>query len=170
MWSRSQSIWCTKACSCGYPGKQLEFAKKFLGCETYKTSPGADPETTAADIIEKFNLGLGADAVIEATGAASSTMGCVYVARKGAHFVQTGIGKHIIDYPIFQFSIKELHMHGAYRHSEGDYRVALDILEHRLVPVKDLITAMYDFEEIESAWKATLSGKGIKNMVRGVSD
>ncbi|KAJ6028322.1 hypothetical protein N7540_003898, partial [Penicillium herquei] len=149
---------------------KLEFARKFLNCETFKTSPQADPESTAAKIIETFNLGQGADAVIEATGAASSTMGCVYVARKGAHFVQTGIGKHIIDYPIFQFSIKELHMHGAFRHSEGDYRVAMDILENRLVPVKELITAMYNFEEIELAWQATFSGKGIKNMVRGVLD
>lgn len=107
-------------------------------------------------------VGLGADAIIEAMGAAASTMGCVYVARKRAHFVQAGIGKHIIDYPIFQFSIKELHMHGAFRHNEGDYRGAIDILEHKLVLVRDLITAMFDFEDVESAWKATLSGTGIK--------
>ncbi|KAJ5379846.1 L-iditol 2-dehydrogenase [Penicillium cataractarum] len=149
---------------------KLGFAKGFLDCETFKTTKGADPEAMAAEIIEKFNLSLGADAVIEATGAASSTMACVFVARKGAHFVQTGIGKHIIDYPIFQFSIKELHMHGAFRHSEGDYRVAMDILENRLVPVKQLITRMYNFEDIESAWTATLSGKGVKNMVRGVPE
>lgn len=150
--------------------KKLEFAKKFLNCETYKTTIGADPSKTAETIIKQFDLGLGADAVIEATGAPVSTMVCVYVARKGAHFVQTGIGKHIIEYPIFQFSIKELHMHGAFRHGEGDYRVAMDILEHRLFPVKELITGWFEFEDVESAWRATLSGQGIKNMVRGVQD
>ena len=149
---------------------KLEFAKKFLGCHTYKTKVGDRPEDTAAKLIEEFDLGLGADVVIEATGAAVSTMACVYVARMGAHFVQTGIGKHIIDFPIFQFSIKELHMHGAFRHSEGDYRVAMDILENRLVPVKELITGMYDFEDVESAWSATQNGIGVKNMVRGVRD
>ncbi|KIW22092.1 uncharacterized protein PV07_12509 [Cladophialophora immunda] len=146
---------------------KLDFAKRFLNSHTYKSTADKSPEETAADIIRQAELGQGADAVIEASGSAICTNTAVHVLRKGGQFVQTGIGKHVIDFPIFQFSIKELHMHGAFRHGEGDFRLAIDALQHSLIPVKDLISQLYDFEDTETALGATLKGQGIKNMVQG---
>lgn len=145
---------------------KLDFVQDLLGCRTFKPETSVSFEETASQIIRQAGLGLGADAVIEASGSASCLSISVHVLRKGGHLVQTGIGKHVVDFPIFLFTIKELHMHGAFRHSEGDYRVALDALENNLFPVKTWISQIFDFEDHAKAWEATSNGQGIKNMIK----
>jgi D-xylulose reductase len=44
-------------------------------------------------------------------------------------------------------SEKELHVHGAFRYKSGDYQVAIDVLEARTIPLKKLITNIFDFEK-----------------------
>jgi hypothetical protein len=44
------------------------------------------------------------------------------------------------------------------------------VLESGEVPVRDLITRVFDFEQTTDAWKATKNSIGIKNMIRASSD
>ncbi len=146
---------------------KLEFARNFDGRATFKPSMEYDAKENASCIVEENGLGLGADAAIEASGAESSVNTAVYVLRPGGHCVQTGLGKPIINFPILTMSEKELHMHGAFRYGPDDYQVALDVLESRTVPIKTLISQVFDFEKTTDAWEATKAGRGIKNMIRG---
>ena len=146
---------------------KLEFAKTFNRAETFKPDLQLSAEENAHRLIQEHNLGLGADAVIEATGAESSINTAVHVLRSGGSFVQTGLGKPIINFPILTMSEKELHMHGAFRYGPGDYKVAMDVLEARSFPIKNLISRIFDFEQTTDAWEATKQGQGIKNMIRG---
>ncbi|KAK4942168.1 hypothetical protein LTR10_018060 [Elasticomyces elasticus] len=146
---------------------KLEFAKSFNNSNTFKPDMGATPEDNAAKIIAENDLILGADAVIEASGAESSIVTAVHVLRPGGSFVQTGLGKPMINFPIVTMSEKELHMHGAFRYNAGDYQVAMDVLEAGTIPVKRLITKTFDFEHATDAWEETKQGRGIKNMIRG---
>jgi D-xylulose reductase len=149
---------------------KLAFAREFNGCTTFKPSMEASAEENARKIIEGNALGLGADAVIEASGAESCVNCAVYVLRPGGQYIQTGLGKAVINFPILTMSEKELHMHGACRYGPDDYQVAMDVLEKGVVPVKKLISRIFEFEQTVDAWEATKAGKGIKNMIRGVQD
>jgi D-xylulose reductase len=146
---------------------KLEFAKGFNKSTTFKPDLSALPEENAARLIQENNLGLGADAVIEASGAESSIVTAVYVLRPGGSYVQTGLGKPVVNFPIVTMSEKELHIHGAFRYGPGDYKVAMDVLEAGTIPVQSLITNIFDFEQATSAWEATKEGRGIKNLIRG---
>ncbi|KAK5453635.1 hypothetical protein LTS15_006822 [Exophiala xenobiotica] len=146
---------------------KLEFASSFNTCSTFKPDLDASPEENAARIIHDNDLGLGADAVIEASGAESSIIAAVHVLRPGGSCVQTGLGKPVINFPVVAMSEKELHVHGAFRYKSGDYQVAMDVLEARTIPLKKLITNTFDFEKTTDAWEATKQGRGIKNMIRG---
>ena len=149
---------------------KLDFAKKFMDCSTYKPDVNKSHAENAAQIIAENGLGLGADAVIEASGAEASVNTAVYVLRKGGQYVQTGLGKPTINFPIVTMSEKELHMHGALRYGTGDFETAMTVLENGLLDFKSLITQTFDFEETTDAWEATKAGKGIKNMIRGPGD
>lgn len=149
---------------------KLEFAKKFNHSQTFKPDMKASPGENARRLIEENELGLGADAVIEASGAASSVNTAVHAVRPGGQYVQTGLGQPIISFPMLAMSEKELHMHGAFRYTKADYDIAMDMLERGLVPVKDLISKIFPFEQTTSAWDATKRGEGIKNLIRGVGD
>ncbi|KIW41646.1 chlorophyll synthesis pathway protein BchC [Exophiala oligosperma] len=148
---------------------KLEFARRFFdeSVTTFKPDTNASAEQNAARIVEENDLGLGADAVIEASGAESSINTAIHVLRPGGSFVQTGLGKPVINFPIVTMSEKELHMHGAFRYNTGDFRVATDVLESGAFPLKSLITKIFDFEQTTDAWEETKHGRGIKNMIRG---
>lgn len=146
---------------------KLEFAQAFNQASTFKIDLNRSAEENACRIIEENTLGLGADAVIEASGAESSINAAVHVLRPGGSCVQTGLGKAAVSFPILAMSEKELHMHGAFRYGPGDYQVAMNILEEGSLPVKSLISNMFNFEQTTNAWEATKQGQGIKNMIRG---
>ena len=149
---------------------KLKFARNFDGRATFKPSMENNAEENARRLIEQNDLGLGADVIIEASGAESSVNIAAHVLRPGGQYVQTGLGKPIINFPILAMSEKELHMHGAFRYGPDDFQVALDVLESRTVPVKQLISQIFDFEKATDAWEATKAGRGIKNIIRGPQD
>ena len=150
--------------------KKLEFAKKFLDCATYIPDPDKSQEENAAQLIAENGLRLGADAVIEASGAEASVNTAVYILRKGGQYVQTGLGKLMINFPIVTMSEKELHMHGALRYGTGDFETGMTVLENASFDFKSLISQTFDFDKTTDAWEATKAGKGIKNMIKGPSD
>lgn len=149
---------------------KLEFARTFNKSNTFKPDMQASAEENAHRLIEENELGLGADVVIEASGAESSLNTAVYAMRPGGQYVQTGLGRPNISFPILAMSEKELHMHGAFRYTKADYDIAMDMLERKLVSVKELISKIFPFEQTRSAWDATKGGEGIKNMIRVVGD
>jgi D-xylulose reductase len=147
---------------------KLEFAKKLLGdgCYTIKPETQQGPEEIARAVVERFGLGEGVDAVVEATGAEICIQTGVHVLRKGGQYIQTGLGKTMVTFPIVTLSEKELHMHGACRYGPEDFRVALDVLESRRWDMASLISRVFSFGETTQAWEATKNGQGIKNMIR----
>ncbi|EHY53612.1 putative D-xylulose reductase A [Exophiala dermatitidis] len=147
--------------------EKLEFARGFNNVSTFEPDLNATPEENARRLIQENQLGPGADAAIEATGSESSIATAVHVLRPGGSFVQTGLGKPVVNFPILAMSEKELHVHGAFRYSAGDFKIAMDVLEDSIAPMRSLISRIFDFEHAPQAWEATKQGQGIKNMIRG---
>ncbi|KAF2681010.1 GroES-like protein [Lentithecium fluviatile CBS 122367] len=150
---------------------KLEFAKLFLGCETFKPSTTASAEENASSLRSSLNLSSTCiDTVIEASGAAASIETGINVLRPGGKYVQTGMGKPKIEFPIGMISEKELMVRGCFRYGAGDYELAVSLLTRAIINVKPLISSTTRFEEATEAWKKTARGEGIKNLIRGVDD
>ncbi|KAL6152993.1 hypothetical protein ACJQWK_04257 [Exserohilum turcicum] len=156
--------------------KKLEFAKGFLGCETFKADMEKSAEENAETLLTTFGLeeegtdttGGRVDSVIEASGATSSIATGIHVLRPGGKFVQTGLGKPKIEFPMVAMAQKELMMRGCFRYGSGDYELAIGMLEKGLVDVKPLISSVTPFEQASEAWEKTSRGEGTKNLIRGV--
>jgi D-xylulose reductase len=156
--------------------KKLEFAAKFLGCETFKSSMENSAEENAAQLLKTFDLveygidttGGRVDTVIEASGAAPSIEAGIHLVRPGGKYVQTGLGKPKIEFPIVAMGQKELMVRGCFRYGAGDYELAVGLLEKGLVDVKPLISSVTTFEQATEAWEKTARGEGIKNLIQGV--
>jgi D-xylulose reductase len=156
--------------------KKLEFAREWVGCETFLAKLDSTPEETAAQLLEKFGLqeegtdttGGKVDTVIEASGASSSVEAGIHLLRPGGKYVQTGLGKPKIEFPIVAMSQKELVVRGCFRYGPGDYELAVSYLEKQLIDVKPLISSVTTFEDATQAWDKTARGEGIKNLIEGV--
>lgn len=149
--------------------RKLEFAREFLHCGTFKPDTSASAEQNAAGLLKDLGLDE-VDTVIEASGAASSTETGIYILRPGGKFVQTGMGRPKIEFPIGAMSEKELMVRGCFRYRSGDYELAVSLLSKGMIDVKPLMSSMTPFEDATAAWEKTAKGEGIKNLIRGAQD
>lgn len=85
---------------------RAEFARSFGVDDVYvpareEAADGVDPveasRAMAENIMKTFDLGDGADVVLECTGAEPCIQAGVFAARKGGTFVQAGMGKEVCE-------------------------------------------------------------------------
>lgn len=148
------------------PGR-LEFAKHYAATATFEPSK-APPMDNATRLVEENDLGTGADAVIDASGAEPSVHTGIHALRAGGTYVQGGMGRSELTFPIMAMCSKELNVRGSFRYSSGDYKLAVGLVASGKVNVKDLITGTVEFRNAEQAFKEVKVGKGIKTLIAGI--
>ncbi|KAL2825879.1 chaperonin 10-like protein [Aspergillus pseudoustus] len=145
---------------------RLDFAKEFAATAIFEPSkvPAAE---NAARIIEENDLGRGADVAIDASGVEPSVHTGIHVLRSGGTYVQGGMGRSEINFPIMAACTKELNFKGSFRYGSGDYKLAVQLVASGRINVKALISGTVKFEDAEQAFKDVKSGKGIKTLIAG---
>ena len=145
---------------------RLEFALDFAATGTYESQKISAPENAQA-LKDQHDLGLGADVAIDASGAEPSVQTAIHVLRNGGSYVQGGMGKDDITFPIMAACTKELKISGSFRYGSGDYATAVDLVASGKIDVKKLISRKVSFEEAETAFEDIKNGKGIKVLIEG---
>ncbi|KAK2754749.1 hypothetical protein FQN54_006882 [Arachnomyces sp. PD_36] len=146
---------------------RLEFAKKYTATGTFE--PTKVPATENAErLIREHGLGRGADVVIDASGAEPSVHTGIHALRTGGTYVQGGMGRDEITFPIMAACTKELNIKGSFRYGSGDYKLAVELIESGKIDVKELVTGVVKFTEAEKAFQDVKAGKGIKTLIAGV--
>jgi D-xylulose reductase len=148
---------------------KLEFARQFSSTHTY-LSQRIPPQENAKALIEQCDLGQGADVVIDASGAEPSIRTSLHVVKVGGTYVQGGMGKADITFPIMALCLKEVTARGSFRYGSGDYRLAIELVASGKVDVKQLITSTVTFEQAEEAFKKVAEGQVIKVLIAGPNE
>ena len=148
---------------------RLNFARNYAATHTVVAQKESG-EDAARRICSVGELGVGADAVMDATGAEPCINAGMHALRGGGTYVQGGMGAAQIQFPIMTVCTKELTVKGSFRYGPGDYATAIGLLESGRVSVKALISGVVAFADAESAFQQTLEAKGIKILIEGVSD
>lgn len=146
---------------------RLTFAQSYAATHV-ALSRHEPPEDMAARLIEDCQLGPGADCVIDATGAEPCVQTAIHVLRAGGIYVQAGMGRPKITFPIGVLCSKELVAKGSFRYGPGDYQLAINLLANRRISVDQLITGKVKFEESERAFEEVSAAQGIKTLIEGV--
>ncbi|KAJ5765773.1 hypothetical protein N7520_005332 [Penicillium odoratum] len=110
----------------------------------------------------------GFDVAIETTGVESCIQMAIHALRVGGSFVQTGLGKRNVAFPIASVLENEISVQGCFRYGAGDFKMGLELAFTRKIELKPLITKIVDFENVVEAWETTGRGEGIKTLIRGV--
>lgn len=145
---------------------RLEFARQFAATGTYESLRVPAPEN-AENLIREHRLGDGADVAIDASGAEQSVQAAMHVLRVGGTYVQGGMGKEEISFPITTAATKELTVKGSFRYGSGDYRLAVELVAEGRIDAKRLISRKVRFEEAEQAFVDVKAGRGIKVLIGG---
>ena len=163
---------------------RLDLAKNVLKCADgvfmppkppSQTSSSPDTEMahsaqTAETIKQQFHLGEGPDVVIDATGAQACIQTGIHLCKKGGTYVQAGMGRENVIFPITTACIRDLTIRGSIRYTTGCYETAVDLVGSGKVDVKALVTHRYKFEEAEKAFETVRDGgEGVlKVVIQGV--
>ena len=150
---------------------RLKFAQSWVPGGCHIIVPERVPaRETAAKIREHADLPIGADIVIDASGAEPCIQAGIHVCRVGGTYVQAGMGRDEITFPIAAACVKELNVKGSFRYGSGDYKLAVDFISQGKLDVEKLISSKFSFDEAEKAFEETKAGKGIKMLIEGVKD
>lgn len=148
---------------------RLDFAAKYAATHTF-TPARVSAEENAKNLLAAAGLPLGADAVIDASGAEPSIQTSQHVVRRGGIYVQGGMGKPDITFPIMTMCVNEVTMKGSFRYGSGDYKLAVEFVSQGRVDVKALISDTVEFKDAENAFKSVKEGKGIKVLIKGPNE
>ncbi|KAI9730148.1 MAG: hypothetical protein M1818_008242 [Claussenomyces sp. TS43310] len=148
---------------------RLDFAKDFTATHTF-TPARVSAVENAARLRDECGLPNGADVVIDASGAEPSIQCSIHALRRGGTYVQGGMGKPDITFPIIALCVNEITMRGSFRYGSGDYKLALRLIASGQIDVKKLITGTVTFEQAEEAFKEVKAGKGIKCLIAGPNE
>jgi D-xylulose reductase len=165
----ARSLGASKVIAVDIQRLRLEVAREFAATATYE-SQRVSAEENARNLIAENGLGGGADVVMDASGAEPSVQAGIHVLRMGGTYVQGGMGKEELTFPITACCTKELNVKGSFRYSSGDYRWAVELVATGKIDVKKLISKKVAFAEAEQAFIDVKAGKGIKLLIGGSGD
>ncbi|KAH8682051.1 chaperonin 10-like protein [Xylariales sp. PMI_506] len=165
----AKAFGATKVCSVDIVESKLEFARSFSSTHTY-VSQRVSAEENAANIKELLGLPGGADAVIDASGAEPSIQASLHVVRMGGHYVQGGMGRPDITFPIMALCLKEVTAKGSFRYGSGDYKLAVELVASGQVALKRLISDVVPFTDAEKAFEKVKEGQVIKILIAGPNE
>lgn len=152
--------------------RKLEFAQTFIGKtvgRTFKSDISLSPEENATLLKEKFGLSQGADVVIEASGAEPSMQAAIFSCRKGATYVQAGMGKRKIEFPIAELCEREITAKGCFRYGAGDFELGIQLVSQGKISLGGFVTKIFPFESAPDAWETAKRGEGVKTLIKGPS-
>lgn len=165
----ARSFGATKVVSVDIVQAKLDFAKSYAATHTYM-SQRVSPEENARALIEAADLGAGADVVIDASGAEPSIQTSLHVVKMGGTYVQGGMGKADINFPIMALCLKEVTARGSFRYGSGDYKLAIELVAAGKVDVKALVNGVVSFKDAEEAFKKVKEGQVIKILIAGPNE
>jgi len=148
---------------------RLEFAASYAATHTF-TPERVSAEENAARLLKETGLIGGADSIIDASGAEPSIQTSIHALRRGGVYVQGGMGKPDINFPIMALCTKEITAKGSFRYGSGDYKLAVELVATGKVDVKKLITGTVKFQDAEQAFIDVKAGKGIKVLIAGPNE
>ncbi|KAF7128682.1 hypothetical protein CNMCM5793_003533 [Aspergillus hiratsukae] len=158
---------------------KLRFARSFLATMsgemvlgTFVPDAAKSAEENAVALLGEYDRAEhrcdevpGFDVAIEATGAEPCIQMGIEVLRVGGAFIQTGLGKRNVSFPICTVAEREIVVKGCFRYGPGDFGMGLRFAVEGRIPVKRFITRVLPFERATEAWKTTRQGEGIKTLI-----
>lgn len=108
--------------------------------------------------------------VIDASGAEASIQASLHVVKVGGTYVQGGMGKSDITFPIMAMCQKEVTARGSFRYGPGDFKLAVELVSNGGVAVEKLITEVVPFEKAEEAFRKAKSGEAVKMLIAGPNE
>ncbi|KAL4925641.1 NAD(P)-dependent alcohol dehydrogenase [Aspergillus undulatus] len=145
---------------------RLASALKYGATHTHQ-STGQSAQQNAEDILATAGLDIGANVVLDATGAEPCLNAGIHALAPGGTFVQVGLGRPNPSIPVGQICDKEIVFKGSFRYGPEDYQTAIGLASSRRIRLEGLVTHEFDFSEAREGFQNAANRAGIKSIIYG---
>ena len=147
--------------------KRLQKAKA-LGADETINGAETDVLKTALELARARNNATGLDMAIETSGTEAAAKEGIGVLKKGGTLVLVGYSKDgMMNLPVGQALDKELTLKTIFRYRHI-YPLAIDAVDRGLVDIKNIVTNVYEFKDIQKAMDESIHNKAeiVKSVVK----
>ena len=145
---------------------RLAFAENELSVSTYRFNTAMSVAENAANLATEHDFQEGVDVIVEATGVESCVQTGIELIKGGGSYVQVGLGKKMVQFPLVVMSEKEITVRGCFRYGPGDFTLASSLVSKGKIPLKSFISKIFPFRQAPDAWEAARKGEGIKMLIQ----
>ncbi|SCV99711.1 LAFE_0B00826g1_1 [Lachancea fermentati] len=147
---------------------KLELSGEFGGTQVVNSSKFKN-EDEIVDEIKRVLGGNEPEVVFECSGAEICVRSGIKVCKAGGCYVQVGMGKDDVNFPLSAIGPKELRVLGSFRYCSGDYRDSVKLLAEKKVNVRPLVTHRFKFEDARKAYDFNIghASEVIKTIIDG---
>jgi L-iditol 2-dehydrogenase len=140
--------------------KKVEFARERGADRAVDVS-----EEDLTEAVSAYTGGVGADVVVEASGAVPSIQSTLDVVRRGGTVVLVGLAAEAeVPFDVLDIIDNELDVHGSFRY-KNTYAAAVDLLADGVVDVEGIIDFESSLDEIDGAFRRAMEPAVIKGMI-----
>ncbi|WP_336358797.1 NAD(P)-dependent alcohol dehydrogenase [Haloarcula sp. CGMCC 1.6347] len=140
--------------------EKLEFAKERGADLTVDVT-----ETDLDAAVAEYTDGVGADVVVEASGAEPSIKSTIDVVRRGGTVVLVGLASEAeVPIDVLELIDNEVDVHGSFRY-KNTYDAAVDLLADGEVDVEGIIDFESELEDIDDAFRRAMEPTVVKGMI-----
>ena len=143
--------------------KRLEKAKALGASEVINVA-----EKDLIKTVKKLSGGKGLDLVIETSGAETAAAGGIGVLKKGGTLMVVGYSQTgMMNLPMGQALDKELTIKTIFRYRHV-YPLAIDAVANGKVDIKNIVTNVFDFDDIQNALDKSIHNKAeiVKSVIK----
>jgi L-iditol 2-dehydrogenase len=122
-------------------------------------------ETDLDEAVAEYTDGIGADVVVEASGAEPSIKSTIDVVRRGGTVVLVGLASEAeVPIDVLELIDNEVDVHGSFRY-KNTYDAAVDLLADGEVDVEGIIDFESGLGDIEDAFRRAMEPTVVKGMI-----
>lgn len=122
-------------------------------------------ETDLEAAVEEYTDGVGADVVIEASGAEPSIRSTIDVVRRGGTVVLVGLADEAtVPFDVLDVIDNELDVHGSFRY-KNTYDAAIGLLEDDAVDVAGIVDFESSLDDIDDSFQRSMRPDVVKGMI-----
>jgi len=144
----------------------------IVGLETDRTrlevasQYGCDPVVGDASAWAKEQDGLGADCIIDATGASATLKTALQLVRPKGHITKVGWGPQPLNFSLDALVQKNITLQGSFSHNWPIWEKVLSLLASGKLDVKPIIGGVWPFSDWLGAFEEMHSGKVVKSVLK----
>lgn len=146
-------------------GRKRHQARLALAREIGATATIDSETQDLREEIKRFGDGLGADIVIDVTGANQSLDQALDIVRRNGQITEIGFANAAPDFSLVRLVNKAITLKGVYSHTYRSWERAIQLIASGQVDPRPLVSGYYSLEDWERAFKDFDSGRAIKTIL-----